>query len=116
MIEIKRQVKEGFEDDFNNLMAKKESLQAKKEEAIRIAIEEVDKKYSETEDLIKALLDMISDEVKIEVPDPVQETEEDVANICEALEEAEVETEAIPENGEPVEANSSVTNESFIRL
>ena len=97
MIEIKRQVKEGFENEFESLMAKKSTLSVEKEEAIQKAIEEVNQRYSEREGLIENLLTMISDEVQVEVPDPEVESEE----LVESDSEEEVqESEASEESAE----------------
>lgn len=95
MIEIKRQVKEGFENEFESLMAKKSTLSVEKDEAIKKAIEEVNQRYSEREGLIENLLTMISDEVQVEVPDPEVESEESVEAESEEVQDDEVEEETI---------------------
>lgn len=118
MIEIKRQVKEGFENEFESLMAKKSTLSVEKEEAIKKAIEEVNQRYSEREGLIENLLTMISDEVQVEVPDPEVESEEsendeaveevqadeseESSELLEAYEAPEMEYQPEPEQQTPV--------------
>ena len=105
MIEVKRIVKEGFENEFESLMSKKSTILVEKEVAIEKAIEEVNKRYLERECLIEDLLTMISDEVEVEVPDPVVETED-----CEPEVESETcETGDLPTESEDFETTDTVS-------
>ena len=67
--------KEGFEAVFQELMDKKAKLIAEKEEAIKIACEDVNAKYAERE----ALIDEILAKVSYDVPECVEaDTESDL--------------------------------------
>lgn len=83
MKEIKKVVKQGFENEFESLMAKKSTINSEKEEAIQKAIFEVEERFKERETLIENLLSMISDEVEVETPDPEVEDSESEVEITE---------------------------------
>lgn len=55
----------GFEEEFNSLVFKRNSLVSEKEEAIRKAVEEVEARYQERGELISTLLSMVSEPEEI---------------------------------------------------
>lgn len=69
---------EGFEDIFGLLNDKKANLDARKEEAIKVAIAEVEERFAEDANRIDKALAEVSVTEEIEVPDEV-EVHEDVA-------------------------------------
>ena len=80
---IKTEVKalEGFENIFDELMAKKTSLDAEKEVAIQEAIAQVEERFVETAGRIDRAIEQVSVTEEIEVPDEelTEEVSEEVA-------------------------------------
>lgn len=107
-----REVKEGFEEEFESLMAKKEALERDKALAINEAIAEVEAKFADREKTIQSLLMMISVEVEDDTaegdfeeahsdrdPDEEELDEADEEELEDFLEdEAEAETDELTED------------------
>lgn len=79
---------EDFERQFNELTEMKANLELEKEEAIKIAIAEVEAKFEEKSQRIDKVLETVSVTEEIEVPDEEEivedsETVENVENVAE---------------------------------
>ena len=68
-----REVKAGFEEEFQSLMAKKKALESEKESAIKKAIEELENGFSERAKTIDDLLQLISFEIPEEEAKKIEE-------------------------------------------
>lgn len=78
----KRIAKDGMEDLYEIVLAKIESLNAEKDEAIKLAVDKVEEDFAERENDLKSMLDVTS---KI-----VEEPDEEVADETEEIETEEV--------------------------
>lgn len=76
---------EGFENIFDELQAKKTSLEADKAAAIEIAVAQVEEKFRQDAERIDKAIETISETVEVEVPD-----EEEQAEPTEVVEEQPV--------------------------
>lgn len=97
-----RQVMEGFESEFESLMAKKKALEANMAEELEIERKKIEKKYSNMSTTIDNMLTLISFEVPEEevVEEKVEDEvkpEENLADIpsVQKLDEEPVEAEVI---------------------
>lgn len=111
-----RQVMEGFESEFESLMAKKKALEANMAEELEIERKKIEKKYSNMSTTIDNMLTLISFEVPEEevVEEKVEDEvkpEESLADIppVQKLDEEPVEEEVIeaPAVEEAVEEKAS---------
>lgn len=111
-----RQVMEGFESEFESLMAKKKALEANMAEELEIERKKIEKKYSNMSTTIDNMLTLISFEIPEEevVEEKVEEEvkpEENLADIpsVQKLDEEPVEAEVIeaPAVEEAVEEKAS---------
>lgn len=119
-----RQVKEGFEFEFQSLMAKKKALEADMANELELERQRIEKKYSDSSSTIDNMLTLISFEVPEEevVEEKVEEEvkpEENLADISpvqkvdeepvkEEVVEAQVVEEAVEEKvSDPIQAQPS---------
>lgn len=82
-----REVKEGFESEFESLMAKKEALESEKAEAIAKAVSEVEDRFKVRAETIENLLILISVEIspeEVAVEEKAQEKVEEKSVGCES--------------------------------
>lgn len=63
-----RQVKEGFESEFQSLMAKKKALEADMANELELERQRIEKKYSDRSSTIENMLGLISSEIPEEDP------------------------------------------------
>lgn len=68
--------KNGYEDIFNVIKTNIESIESRKDEEIRLATEEINKKYAEQLEKLTALLSEVSEIV--ELPDETEEVAEEI--------------------------------------
>lgn len=66
---------EGFENIFDELQAKKTSLEADKAAAIEIAVAQVEDKFRQDAERIDKAIETISETVEVEVPDEEEQVE-----------------------------------------
>lgn len=98
-----RQVKEGFESEFQSLIAKKKALEADMANELELERQRIEKKYSDRSSTIENMLTLISFEVpdeEVAKEDAVEEKvepEENPADIspAPAVEEGPVEKEVV---------------------
>ena len=72
MVKQERVTREGYEEIVEILNNKKANIDAKKEEAIKKAIEEIDEKFAQEVTRIETLLEAATEIKEIEVPDEVE--------------------------------------------
>ena len=94
-----REVKIGFEEEFESLMAKKKALENEKQAAIAEAIEKLEERFKDRAKTINELLELISFEIPAEEAEQLQQDNEEVAETP-AAEEAPTESEAISEDSQ----------------
>ena len=68
--------KNGYEDIFNVIKTNIDSIESRKDEEIRLATEEINKKYAEQLEKLTALLSEVSEIV--ELPDEAEEVTEEI--------------------------------------
>ena len=76
MVKQERVAREGYEEIVEILNNKKANIDAKKEEAVKKAIEEIDEKFAQEVARIETLLEDATEIKEIEVPDEEPVTEE----------------------------------------
>ena len=76
MVKQERVAREGYEEIVEILNNKKANIDAKKEEAVKKAIEEIDEKFAQEVARIETLLEEATEINEIEVPDEEPVTEE----------------------------------------
>lgn len=72
MVKQERVTREGYEEIVEILNNKKANIDAKKEEAVKKAIEEIDEKFAQEVARIETLLEAATEIKEIEVPDEVE--------------------------------------------
>lgn len=95
-----RQVKEGFESEFQSLMAKKKALEADMANELELERQRIEEKYRDRSSTIENMLTLISFEIPEEDPAGIS-TVTEVEN--EPVEKEVVETSAVDVVEEPMD-------------
>lgn len=95
-----RQVKEGFESEFQSLMAKKKALEADMANELELERQRIEEKYRDRSSTIENMLTLISFEIPEEDPAGIS-TVTEVEN--EPVEKEVVETSAVDVVKEPMD-------------
>lgn len=84
---------EGFEDIFELIRAKQERLGFEKDEAIKVAIAEVDARFAADADRLDKALADVSVTEEIEVPDEIEITDNAAEEVGNIIDEASVDSD-----------------------